>query len=406
MTSRRQHPLWRVAVLVALDTVCIALAHRLAVLATLPRGAALSEYYSARSHYLLVFILVWWCTAADQRLFTSRRNDALLPQLFGASKALVLTLTLSVFLIAVFTPGRLERSFLVVFGAAAFILILLCRSGWRLSLWGLRVRGWNTQRVIIIGANEATRHVVKAMLAHEQYGYQIEGFLEDDLGRIALLDRYRIPYLGRIEALEELLVDRVIDAVYITLPLRVFYETIRRIAHLCEGVGVPVRFVADPFPVSTAKSFMWRLEDVPLLSLSSAPGGQSRFLVRRAVDWLAASLLLIVLSPLFPLIAVLIKLDSPGPVFELQERVRRDGRRFKLVRFRCYEPFDASRSDEPPLTRIGPHLQRYNLDSLPNLFNVWLGQMSLSGARPPMPVREIPAEPEKPSRQTTVPVSR
>jgi lipopolysaccharide/colanic/teichoic acid biosynthesis glycosyltransferase len=253
----------------------------------------------------------------------------------------------------------------------------------------LRLRGWSASHAVIVGANDTAVYLVKLLRAHEQYGYQVDGFVEDDAARVPLMTQLGAPYLGAIDSLERLLVERVVDAVFIALPVRSFYETIQRIAHLCEGVGVPVRFVADLFPFRVAPNRMWRLKDIPLLSLSEVPRVEPRRLIQRAEDLAVASLLIAMLGPAMLLLALLVKLESRGPVIEPQERIRRDGRRFRMYRFRCKEAPAAGATDpraERRFTPLGAYLFRYDIDELPVLFNVWLGHMSVSEPKPPLVV--------------------
>jgi lipopolysaccharide/colanic/teichoic acid biosynthesis glycosyltransferase len=362
-------------------------AYYVTIFLTLPEAESIFDYSAEHMGLWAVFTIVWYAAAFDQRLYISRRVDQLLPQLFAVAKAFVFTLMASIFIMSVLNCCMVSRMFVLTFSVVTLVFLLLTRSMLRLSLWGLRIRGWNTQRIVIVGANEVSVHLVRVMLLNEQYGYQILGFLEDDLESVEMLDRHSIAYLGKIEALEELLTSYVVDCVYVCLPIRSHYELIQSIAHLCEGGGVSVRVVADLLPLRMANASLWRLEHIPFLSLSSLPGIHSRFLIRRSVDWIASSLLLIVLSPFLGIIALFVKLSSEGPIFVKQTRVRRDGRKFGLLRFRCYE-YPIEQPDcllvGPQLTRLGVLLRRYGLDVLPSLWNVWLGQMSLSGPRPPV----------------------
>jgi hypothetical protein len=323
---------------------------------------------------------VWYGSAIRQRLYLPRRSDDLLPQLFAVTKAALVAVMVAVFLLALSTRGQLEREFVLLLGIAMLVLLLLFRSMVRLSLWGLRVRGFNAQHILLVGANKSTTRLVESIMAHDQYGYQIDGFLEDDPERAELVVKYGVPYLGKIENLEDLLVNRVIDWVYVTLPMRSSYETILNIAHLCEAVGVPVRLVADLIPLGSPARHLWQLEDVPLVSLTPTRGVEAAQLARRLTDWVVSTMLLVVLSPLFLLIAVLIKLDSKGPVFVRQPRVGRDGKSFTLVSFRYTEV--SGDPDTIRLTGFGRHLRRYNLDELPQLLNVWCGHISLVGPKP------------------------
>lgn len=387
-TPVRQRFPWTIGLVWTLmDFACIVGALCLAVWITKPHTVSFGHAVYGRSGYLLAFLVSWFISAMDQRLLVSRRNDDLLPQLFGISKAFLTAFMASVLLMGVFGRGRLGREFLLIFGLATLTLTLLYRTAFRLSIWRLRLRGWNASRSIIVGANDTAVYLVKLLRANEQYGYHVDGFVEDDPARLPIMASLDVPYLGAIDSMDRLLVDRVIDAVFIALPVRSFYETIQRVAHLCEGVGVPVRFVADLFPFRVAPNRMWRLEDFPLLSLSALPRVEPKRLIQRTEDLLVSSLLIAILAPVMLLVAVCVKLESRGPVLEPQERIRRDGRRFRMYRFRCKEMPAKGIPDpntERRFTRLGAYLFQYDVDELPVLFNVWLGHMNGLEPKPPM----------------------
>jgi len=212
-----------------------------------------------------------------------------------------------------------------------------------------------------------------------QYGYILAGFLDDDPSsdRLRLLEQYDMPYLGKIRDLEGILTSSVVDLIYIALPVRSHYEDIRKIAHLCEGVGVPVRLLAEPLPLRTATSDVLHIGEIPLLSLTHSPEAETQAALRRFVDVMVSTLLLVALAPVFLVVAMFIKLDSKGPVLVSREYVGRNRRPFRLFRFRSERP--ATAAHRATTGAIGRLLQRYHLDELPQLINVWRGQISLMG---------------------------
>ena len=386
------------AVAVALfDIVCIVAAYLLASLITLPSFGEVLEHTFENLAYLAICAGVWCFVAIGQELYASRRSDALVPQLFAAAKAVFTALVLSVFVMALFMRQGLDRGFVLLFSLFFLLLIIGFRSTVRLGLWRLRRRGFNYRHILIIGANQHTVKLARVILSHEQYGYRMVGFLEDDEGQCRHLAGYGIPYLGKIRELEQLLADRVIDVVYLSLPVHTHYETIESIAHLCEGVGVSVRLIADLFPVGMATRDIMRLGDIPVLSLSAVPAFRDRFDLKRVAEAAVALVLFVVLLPLFALIALLVKLDSPGPLFARESRLATGRRRrFDLLKFRT-SLVDAPARDgsstaeamtgpsfpegSPRLTRVGRLLRRYSLDELPELINVLRGHMSFTEPR-------------------------
>jgi len=363
------------------DMTWIGLAYLSAVAMTVPEGASLTVYALSRGVWLLVFVLLWCGVAVDQGLLTSRRSEALISVLFSSAKAFLTTLLIVTFLLAVLAPGEIGRAFLLAFGVSGLVMSLLSMLVARPSIWKLRRRGYGFRRILIIGSNARTAHLVEVLLANEHYGYHIAGFLEDDPERRSLLERFGVHWLGGIQAIEKILVEHVVDGVYITLPVRSFYETVRSIAHLCEGVGVPVRLLADLFPLRMTASDVIRLGDIPMLSLTSEAGILTRFALKRGMDLIASLSLLAVLSPILVVIAILVKISSKGPVFVLQDRLGQGLQPFKMLSFRVLDSAGAAGAARS-FTPLGRFLHRYGLDELPQAVNVVMGHMSLAGTRP------------------------
>lgn len=395
-------------VLAMFDSVCVLGAYSFAVFVTLPGGMAFVGHFRERLAYFVIYVLVWCLVAVDQRLFASHRDDNLTSQMYAVFKTVIATLFFSSGLVVFFTRHGFERDFIIYFGVAALTVHLLFRLTLRLSLWAIRTRGYNYRQILVVGANERSRHLLDIILNRARYGYQVAGILDDDPARMKALENMAAPYRGTFQDLERILTNQVIDEVYITLPVRSYYETIQSMAHLCEGIGVPVRMLADLFPLRIASSTVHHFQDVPMLSLSSVPEAQAQLSLKRMIDFGLSSILLLSLGPtLFLILAILIKLESRGPVFFRQERVGLNQRRFMMLKFRSMVADAETRRNElealneadgpvfkirhdPRITRVGAFIRKYSLDELPQLINVWRGQMSLVGPRPP-----IPAEVEK-----------
>lgn len=333
-----------------------------------------------RNHigYYLTLVVVWFLVATDQRLFLSRRSEALVALLFSVAKAFFTAFLFTVFIVALFMRDDLNRTFLFMFGVFVLGGLLLFRLSLGLSLWNLRRRGFNARRILIIGSNERTQKLVDILHANEQYGYHIEGFLEIEPERREMLEARGVPYLGALDELDKILVNRVIDAVYIALPVRSYYEKIQSAAHLCEGVGVPVRFMADLFPLRMATSELSRLGDIPLLSLSIDSDSRPQFALHRAVDMGVSLLLIAVLSPVLLAVSAAIKLDSRGPLLLRRPRRAPGGAEFSDLVFRTTRDSSWDAGGEK-LTRVGRVLRRYGIDELPQLLSVLSGEISLAG---------------------------
>lgn len=384
------------------DAAAILVAYVGAISYTQPPGMAFDDLFVSHMFYLVIFVAVWWGAAVDDRLWGSRRSETLSGYLSIVTKAVGDALVFSVFVMALFTERGIERDFLVAFSLGTLAVMLVYRSCVRVILWQLRAHQFNLQRILVVGANDRSVRLVETIRANPQYGYFVVGFIEDDTSRLHLLRDLDVPHLGGSADLDAVFQAREIAEVYICLPMRSLYETAQRIAEWCEARAITVRIIADLFPVRIATSRLIHVDDIPFLSLSTIPEEQFKLAMKRAVDFLVSSMLLIFLSPFFFLMALIIKLDSKGPVFFLQERVGQNQRRFQMIKFRSMvvnaeelrQRLEAQNEadgpvfkirQDPRITRVGRFIRKYSLDEFPQLINVWMGEMSLVGPRPPIP---------------------
>lgn len=259
-------------------------------------------------------------------------------------------------------------------------------------------RGLNLQNVVIIGAGEMGRAIAQKLHEYKDLGFVVKGFLDDDLppGEKVKVDG-GVEVLGRTADLEEVLARGGISEVYIALDLR-NYSQILDVLQVTHRHIVNVRLIPDLFQLLTLKANIQDLDGVPVISIDDVSLRGFNRLLKRAVDILVSSFGLILLLPLFLIVAVAIKLTSKGPVFYLQERMGLDGRKFTMIKFRTMV-CDAEREtgpvmcrrDDPRITRVGRFLRKYSIDEFPQLINVLKGEMSLVGPRPERPsfVREF-----------------
>ena len=210
------------------------------------------------------------------------------------------------------------------------------------------------------------------------------------------------PVIGELESI---LAQEPVDEVFITLSRDKYGHLVEMIVRLCEEQGILVRLQSALFELRSTRWHVEELDGMPIVTIWSGPPDGWPFLVKRLIDICGSAALLLALIPLFALVAVLIKLDSPGPVFFRQERIGLSKRRFRLFKFRTMiegaekqqqmlEHLNESDGpvfkikDDPRITRVGKFLRRFSIDELPQFLNVLKGEMSLVGPRP-LPVRDI-----------------
>lgn len=283
-----------------------------------------------------------------------------------------------------------------------FLIAVLLISVLRISVFNLsyifRRRGINTKSLLIIGGGHRAKHLIKKITARDELGYNIIGYLDSS----PLYSRRRIagsPWLGKFEDLGKIINSQVVDEVAIALPIKSLYAEITSSIEQLEEQGIVVHLLSDFFPHRLARIKPQDFQGLPLLSLRSTPAFCWRTEIKRLIDLFASLTLLIIFAPLFFVVAVLIKLDSKGAVFFVQERIGYSKRHFKIIKFRTMS-FDAELqlkkiehlnekdgpifkiNNDPRITKVGKYLRKFSLDELPQLFNVLLGDMSLVGPRP------------------------
>jgi exopolysaccharide biosynthesis polyprenyl glycosylphosphotransferase len=291
---------------------------------------------------------------------------------------------------------------LVFFYAAVLIVLLLAMVRWvkHMGLDYLRRRGIGVARVLIVGAGEVGRAVIRSIVAHPELGYQIVGFVDDD-PEDGGNDLGRIRCLGPTSRVASLVRDGSIDQVIVTLPW-VYHRQILAIMGECQSLDVEARVVPDIFQMSLNRVDVQQLDGIPLLGLREPRISGLNRAAKRAVDVVAGLVGVLGMALIYVPVAIAIKLDSPGPVLYSQERVGRHGKRFMIYKFRSMcdgadeqqrELLDKNEADgplfkirdDPRSTRVGKLLRRMSLDEWPQFINVLRGDMSLIGPRPNRP---------------------
>ncbi len=248
--------------------------------------------------------------------------------------------------------------------------------------------GWGRRRVLLIGLNDITRMILQKILWDPSLGYDAVGIIAEHPTEITQVQG--VPVLGTINDLDAAMEREAVDEIIIALPEDTERHELLWLIARCERWHVPIRLYPDLFQLMTDRLTITELGGLPLLSLRDIQMRGWKRAVKRAMDIVGAGVGLVFLSPLSLLIAILIKLDSPGPVFYVQERMGLDARPFWMIKFRTMRT-DADKStnwtvpNDPRRTRVGSWLRKLNLDELPQLINVLIGDMSLVGPRPEQP---------------------
>jgi len=351
-----------------------------------------------------LLLLSWYIAFEMQGLYRSHRLSTFADEFKEIARA-VMVAAISLFLIAEvgdWNPVTLLTACCVA--GIAMSLIGGTRLLVRLNLRRLRLRGHNIKKLLLIGNGPRAEWLAAHVAERTDLGYRLVGYVDEER-RLKNRALYTVPWLGHFTDLREVIANEVIDEVFITLPIKSQYSRIEEAITILEEQGIMVHLFSDLFPHKLARSRAWELEGTPLVSLHSGPSVSWRTEAKRIIDLVGSGVLLMLLWPLFLLVAIAIKLDSKGPILFVQERMGYNKRRFRMIKFRTMTvdaearmkevehlnekdgPVFKIRSD-PRITRIGRVLRKLSIDELPQLINVFLGDMSLVGPRP-LPMRDV-----------------
>jgi Undecaprenyl-phosphate glucose phosphotransferase len=278
---------------------------------------------------------------------------------------------------------------MVLYGwAATIVLVNVGRLVHTQVRTEVRRHGWGRDRVIIVGTGDVGRMILQKIQSNPGLGYEVVGFVAADGQDGASLGA---PVLGRGGDLSFLIDEHQINEVIIALPEATHQEILLLISE-CERGKVVIRVFPDVFQIMASEVSIGDLGGLPLLTVRNIALRGWKRVVKRLVDVVGAAIGLVIISPLMMFMAMLIKLDSRGPVFYAQKRMGLDARPFRMIKFRSMRQDAESRGPgwtvegDPRVTRLGRLIRRLNVDEFPQLINVLWGEMSLVGPRPERPV--------------------
>lgn len=302
-------------------------------------------------------------------------------------------------IISFLLKAEIGRGYLMIALPVGLFLLLLARWLWRKRLHRQRARGLNVYRTLIAGEREKLRHVASQILSDTPSGFDLVGAVTTRGTSSYLLPG--VPVVADYAHLVDAVDERHADTLIITSTDDISPQQLREIGWELESRQVDLVVTAALTDVAGPRIHMRPVAGLPLAHVDYPLFIGQKYFVKRLFDIAVSASGLLVLSPFFLLIAILVKRDSRGPVFFRQERVGQAGVCFTMFKFRSMVvdaekrlPALRDQSDgndlmfkmknDPRVTKVGAVLRRYSLDELPQLVNVLLGEMSLVGPRPPL----------------------
>jgi len=352
----------------------------------------------------IAFIFFWYMILNFFSLYQSKRLSNRWKEIFDIIKATIVGSFFIFIAGKIFQIEIINTTFLAAFWIISCSLMIASHLILRWTLEWVRRHGRNLRHMIIVGTNPRAIEFARKIESKPELGYMIAGFVDSTWeGTKGFLQTgYKVvtDFNGFLSFLRE----NVIDEVVISLPLKSQYKVASCIAALSQAQGITVLNLPDIFDLKTSKMKADSLEGLPLISNYTGAMECWQVEIKRILDILISAVALLIFSPIFLLTAIAIKLTSPGSIFFIQERLGLNKRHFRMYKFRTMLPDAELKQDEleslneasgpvfkikkdPRITPIGKILRKLSIDELPQLFNVFKGDMSLVGPRP-LPIRD------------------
>jgi len=410
MLKQRRHLMIRIAQIFDLVVMVLCFFLSASVVSYTIQNMPFEQFLSMRikvSNFLLfmVFLLIWYFIFMKFKLYRSWRTSRIGDEIIDIVKAVTVG-SISVFVLAVlFNVRMINKTFLMVFWASTCTISILSRVILRYGLKKVRIRGRNLRFVLIVGTNSRAIRFAREIEGRPELGYAIIGFVDGDWENSRDFRNTGYKLVAGLNEFPVFLRKNVVDEVVICLPVKSFYQQNAEIIDMCEVQGITVRYLAELFNLKRPSSHPDQYEGEKVISMDNGTIHGWQATMKQGIDFLISLMLMVFLSPVFLLVALLIKLTTPGPVFFVQERLGVNKRRFRMYKFRTMIAGAEKKQGElehlneadgpafkinndPRITPIGRILRKYSIDELPQLFNVLLGDLSLVGPRP-LPVRDF-----------------
>jgi len=353
---------------------------------SLPEWLPVSKYVEFIPWVLIVSMSVFWSSG----LYVPDRAQRLTSLIYAVARAIIIGIFVLAASLSFYSEFNVSRVHMALFGLYTPLLMATTRVVLYSILRHGRRQGKYLRRVLIIGAGDVGKRLIDAFEAYPWMGFELVGVLDD----------FKIDFPGRLGGTSDVasVLDRAeaegtrIDFVYISLPItaaekikHIVNELSTRLAHVC--------FVPDLFQFDILNGRVTNIDGLPVIHLMDEAPMEFPRAVKRGIDILFSGLFLLLLLPLLVMIALAVKISSPGPVFYRQERMGLNGKKFNMLKFRSM-PVGAEQktgavwahAGENRATKVGSFLRRTSLDEIPQFINVLKGDMSVVGPRPERPV--------------------
>jgi len=356
--------------------------------------------YSDYLMLLPVYLFIWSITLKSFEVYQSFRVKPLIENCWGVWKAGIVTFVVFASLIQLFKLTYVSRSLVIITTVIAWGFLSLEKLALMYFFRAIRRKGLNYRNILLVGTGPRAQRFIEIIEANKEWGLRIIGLVDEDAGlKGTEVKGYKV--IGAFDDIPDIVHNTVVDEVAFVVP-RSWMDRIEVIIHFCEVEGIKIHVAVDHFELKFYRAHLSNLGGFPLVSFETGVDRLLGLVLKRFADIIVSGFSLIILSPLFLITAILIKATSPGPVFFRQERSGLSGRKFILYKFRTMvADAEAQKADllkhnemggpvfkmanDPRVTPLGKYLRKLSIDELPQFWNVFSGDMSIVGPRPPLP---------------------
>ena len=347
------------------------------------------EDFSNQLRIFAIFIPVYLFSSQNFDFYAPRRFSNYYLEFIKVLKVISSVFAASFLLGYISGILQYNRIFILFFWFLSVSLIYIYHVLVEHVLKHFRTKGFNLRKILIVGSGDLAEKFTLKFLGHREFGLNVVGFVANK--KQAAADILGIPVLGKYDELHKIVLQESPDIVFFVLPPN--EERLMRI--LIEKIGnepVDIKIAFDIDGVFLLKNSVSEIDGIPIITLREGHFIGFQGIIKRTLDFIFAAIIILLLTPLFVLIAISIKIFSPGSIFYIQERVSLDGKKFRLIKFRTMQESAEKNCgpvwtavNDPRRTKVGVWLRRTGFDELPQFLNVLKGEMSIVGPRPERP---------------------
>ncbi|GAA3775469.1 undecaprenyl-phosphate glucose phosphotransferase [Flavobacterium ginsengiterrae] len=357
------------------------------VLSALARFGSLDELLIKEERTVSVVAnLIWIGLLLNKDSYRMIRIERIESILGRTIRKLVIHASLISIFVVYLKFSDISRLRLLYFYLFFFVILLISRYISMKVLKEIRAKGYNFRKIIIVGANETGERMRKILAKDLTYGYKFLGFFDEKADSV-----FSDQLIGGFDEIQDFIVEKGVDEMYVALHIDDI-AVINKLVKICEQNMVRIKFVPDfQLYTKSSKVEITFYENTPVLMLRREPlEFVTNKLVKKAFDVCFSALVILLIFPwLFPIVMLIIKLESPGPIFFRQKRSGRDNRPFVCLKFRSMYVNDLAHDKQAGkgdnrVTKFGAFIRKTSIDELPQFFNVFWGDMSVVGPRPHM----------------------